>query len=169
MAPHSSTLAWKIPWTEEPGRLQSTGSQRVWHDWATSLSLHSEASLPFPIQLFESILNHADSISLISHCIDFWLGLVHGSYWQKTGGQKSQKIYGWFSNQIVEDRGIWHASVSLMVSQSQTQLSYWTTISKPPLSDVMASQTVAVPLLRSQLLCPQNRIPSVSPAPGIGW
>ena len=39
MAPHSSTLAWKIPWTEEPGRLQSMGSQRGGHDWATSLSL----------------------------------------------------------------------------------------------------------------------------------
>ena len=39
MAPHSSTLAWKIPWTEEPGGLQSTGSLRVGHDWATSLSL----------------------------------------------------------------------------------------------------------------------------------
>ena len=39
MAPHSSTLAWKIPWAEEPGRLQSTGSLRVGHDWATSLSL----------------------------------------------------------------------------------------------------------------------------------
>ena len=39
MAPHSSTLAWKIPWTEEPGSLQSMGSQRVGHDWATSLSL----------------------------------------------------------------------------------------------------------------------------------
>ena len=32
MAPHSSTLAWKIPWTEEPGRLQSMGSKRVGHD-----------------------------------------------------------------------------------------------------------------------------------------
>ena len=40
MAPHSSTLAWKIPWTEEPGRLQSpVGSLRVGPDWATSLSL----------------------------------------------------------------------------------------------------------------------------------
>ena len=39
MAPHSSTLAWKIPWTEEPGRLQSVGSWRVRHDWAISLSL----------------------------------------------------------------------------------------------------------------------------------
>ena len=38
MAPHSSTLAWGIPWTEEPGGLQSMGSQRVGHDWATSLS-----------------------------------------------------------------------------------------------------------------------------------
>ena len=37
MAIHSSTLAWKIPWTEEPDRLQSMGSQRVGHDWATSL------------------------------------------------------------------------------------------------------------------------------------
>ena len=39
MATHSSTLAWRIPWTEEPGGLQSTGLQRVGHDWATSLSL----------------------------------------------------------------------------------------------------------------------------------
>ena len=39
MAPHSSTLAWKIPWVVEPGRLQSMGSLRIRHDWATSLSL----------------------------------------------------------------------------------------------------------------------------------
>ena len=39
MAPHSSTLAWKIPWMEEPGRLQSMGSLRVGHNWVTSLSL----------------------------------------------------------------------------------------------------------------------------------
>ena len=44
MAPHSSTLAWKIPWTEEPGRLQSMGSLRVRHDWATSLSLFREGN-----------------------------------------------------------------------------------------------------------------------------
>ena len=36
---HSSTLAWKIPWMEEPGRLQSMGSWRVGHNWVTSLSL----------------------------------------------------------------------------------------------------------------------------------
>ena len=39
MAPHSSTLAWKIPWTEEPVRLQSMGLLRVGHNWATSLLL----------------------------------------------------------------------------------------------------------------------------------
>ena len=52
MAIHSSTIAWKIPWTEEPGRLQSMGSQRVRHDWETSpcitvqlISLHLFCSL----------------------------------------------------------------------------------------------------------------------------
>ena len=39
MATYSSTLAWRIPWREEPGRLQSMGSQRVGYHWATSLSL----------------------------------------------------------------------------------------------------------------------------------
>ena len=39
MATHSSNLAWKIPWTEEPGGLQSMGLQRVGHNWTTSLSL----------------------------------------------------------------------------------------------------------------------------------
>ena len=39
MATHSSILSWRIPWTEDPDRLQSMGSQRVGHDWETSLSL----------------------------------------------------------------------------------------------------------------------------------
>ena len=39
IATHSSILAWRIPWLKEPGGLQSTGLQRVQHDWATSLSL----------------------------------------------------------------------------------------------------------------------------------
>ena len=56
MAPHSSTLAWKIPWTEEPGRLQSMGSLRVGPDWATSLSLFTfmhwrRKSQPTPVFL----------------------------------------------------------------------------------------------------------------------
>ena len=39
MATRSSTLAWKIPWTEEPGRRQSRGSHRVRHDWVTTLGV----------------------------------------------------------------------------------------------------------------------------------
>ena len=44
VAPHSSTFAWKIPWTKEPGRLQSMGSLRVGRDWATSLSCIGEGN-----------------------------------------------------------------------------------------------------------------------------
>ena len=44
MAPHSSTLAWKIPWMEEPGRLQSMGSLRVGHDWVMRLHFHFSLS-----------------------------------------------------------------------------------------------------------------------------
>ena len=45
MATHSSILAWKIPWTEEPGRLQPMGLQRVGHDWAHTHSIHSMCSV----------------------------------------------------------------------------------------------------------------------------
>ena len=45
MAAHSRILAWRIPWTEEPGGLQSMGSQRVRHDWVTK---HSTAHQGFP-------------------------------------------------------------------------------------------------------------------------
>ena len=53
MAPHPSTLAWKIAWTEEPGRLQSMGSLGVRHGWATSLSLFSF------MQLEEEMATHS--------------------------------------------------------------------------------------------------------------
>ena len=43
MAPHSSTLAWKIPWTEEPGGLLSTGSRRVGHDFTFTFTFHFHA------------------------------------------------------------------------------------------------------------------------------
>ena len=56
MAPHFSTLAWKIPWTEEPGRLQSMGSLRVGHDWATSLSLFTFHALEKEMATHSSVL-----------------------------------------------------------------------------------------------------------------
>ena len=54
MAIHSSSIAWKIPWTEESGRLQSMWSQRVGHDWATSLSL--SLFWPIPKTIFRASL-----------------------------------------------------------------------------------------------------------------
>ena len=63
MATHSSILAWKIPWTEKPGRLQSMGSQRVGHDLATNIftftwcsksvcAPHHLSSPPFSLKSF---------------------------------------------------------------------------------------------------------------------
>ena len=57
MAPHSSTLAWKIPWMEEPGRLQSMGSLRVRHDWATSLSLFTFHAFEKEMATHSSVLS----------------------------------------------------------------------------------------------------------------
>ena len=50
IATHSSIPAWKIPWVEEPGRLQSMGSQRVRHDWETSLNLYGPLLTPVRLQ-----------------------------------------------------------------------------------------------------------------------
>ena len=71
MAPHSSTLAWKIPWTEEPGRLQSVGSQRVGHDWATSLSL---SCLEWVIILIYSLI--LDWNRILASSLGTWLRAV---------------------------------------------------------------------------------------------
>ena len=56
IATHSSTLAWKTPWTEEPGRLQTMESQRVEHDWATSLSLLLEIVPFIDLKMFLCLL-----------------------------------------------------------------------------------------------------------------
>ena len=56
MATHSSILAWKIPWTEEPGRLQSMGSRRVRHDWATSYT-----NFIYTLTVRDTQLNTTDS------------------------------------------------------------------------------------------------------------
>ena len=56
MAPHSSTLAWKIPWMEEPGRLQSMGSLGVGYDWATSLYFFTFHALEKEMATHSSVL-----------------------------------------------------------------------------------------------------------------
>ena len=90
MATHSSILAWRIPWTEKPGGLQSMGSRRVEHDWVTSLSLMNSVfctSTLFPPLLQEEVvISRERSLSLdleqvqkmklsikdFSHCSLFW-------------------------------------------------------------------------------------------------
>ena len=74
MAPHSSSLAWRIPWTEEPGGLRSTGLQRVGHDRATSL---------MDVQLIQ---HHLFKRLFLLHSIDF----AHLSKKKKT---KNNSVY----------------------------------------------------------------------------
>ena len=75
MATHSNVLAWRIPWTKEPGGLQSMGLQRVQHDWVTSLSL----SFQWVYSSFQGHFNHqlwiADLYSLFSFPI--WEGALY--------------------------------------------------------------------------------------------
>ena len=84
MAIHSSTIAWKIPWTEEPSRLQSMGSQRVGHNWVTSLTylltlskgflptvvdiIKFELNLPIPVY-FGSLIPKMSMFTLAISCL----------------------------------------------------------------------------------------------------
>ena len=63
MAPHSSTLAWKISWTEKPGGLQSMGSQRVRHDWRDSRQHNLP---PYSGIYFTQFLNHEDMVVVVA-------------------------------------------------------------------------------------------------------
>ena len=74
MAIHSSTIAWKIPWTEEPGRLQSMGPQRVGHNWATSLSIS--------YNIFGEGNGNPLQCSCLENPLDrgAWWAAVHGSH-----------------------------------------------------------------------------------------
>ena len=128
MAPHSSTLAWKIPWTEEPGRLQPMGSLRVRHDWATSLSLFTFVHWRRkwqPTPVFLPGKSHG------------WRSLVGCSPWGRKDSDMSEWLHFHFSLscigegngnplwcsclKIPRDGGAWWAAVS-GVTQGRTQL-----------------------------------------------
>ena len=83
MATHSSTLAWRIPRTEEPGSLQSMGSRRVGHDWETSFSLSLLPAVALPISpSINKYLRRIPSgfLSLPSCFHDFWKGICFNFY-----------------------------------------------------------------------------------------
>ena len=71
MATHSSILARKIPWTKKPGRLLSMGSQRVGHDWETSMSIYIPSPAPHPPR-------HKSWISLAAQWLRGWAAIARG-------------------------------------------------------------------------------------------
>ena len=147
MASHSSTLAWKIPWMEEPGRLQSMGSLRVRHDWATSLSLftflHRRGKRqPTPVLLpgesqgrgslvaaVYGVIQSQTRLKGLSSSSSSWLsGKESACQWRRYGfdpgssgeGNGNPFQYPCLGNPM--DRGAWWATVH-QVAESQTRLS----------------------------------------------
>ena len=104
MATHSSILAWKIPWTEEAGRLQSMGSQRVRHNWATST-------------IYSLTVGNSNGKESAHNLGD--LGLIPGSGRSPGGGHGNPLQDFCLENSM--DRGAWWA-IAHGVAKSQTRL-----------------------------------------------
>ena len=98
MAPHSSILAWRIPWMEEPGRLQSMGSLRVRSDWATSLPLFTfmhwrRKWQPTPVSCLENPRDRGAWWAAIYAVTQNWTQLM-----QLSSSSSSSQSYGFFSS-----------------------------------------------------------------------
>ena len=122
MATHSSTNAWKIPWTEEACRLQSTGSQRVWHDWATSLhfiSLHQDKKIQIT-KIMKERSFPGGSVGRESTCNAGDPSSTPG--WGRSPGEGNGNPLQYSCLKNPKDRGAWWAMVH-RVAKSQTQLS----------------------------------------------
>ena len=118
MATHSSILAWKIPWMEEPDRLQSMGSQRVGHDWAISLyrwlvhTVHY-VGLSWWLSSKESTCNAGDAGDL---------GSIPGS--GRSPREENGNLLQCSCWENPMDRGAWRLTVHRL-AESQTWLSDW--------------------------------------------
>ena len=113
MATYSSTLAWKIPWTEDPGRPQFMGSQRVGHDWETSHSLLFKSM--FLVSFPRWLSGKESSCHFMRHrrCgFDPWVRKIpRRRKWQPTsvflpGESHGQSLAGY--NQSIGSQRIWH-------------------------------------------------------------
>ena len=92
MATHSGIVAWKIPWTEEPGGLQSMGLQRIGHDWVprpTLLLTFTFSGTSLPVQWLRLCTAHAGGVGLIP-CQG--TKIPHTAWWKKTNKQKKNYI-----------------------------------------------------------------------------
>ena len=137
MATHSSTLAWKIPWTEEPGRLQSMGSQRVGHDWATLFTYFDDSysdrcemisHCGFNLHFYNSIMiSGASNVALVAknppaNAGDVRdTGSIPGLGRSSGGGHGNPVQYSRLENPM--DGGAWRATVH-GVTKSQTRLKW---------------------------------------------
>ena len=115
MATHSSTLAWKIPWTEDPCRLQSMGSQGVGHDWATSL--HLVKAMVFPIVMYgcESwIIKKAEHWRIDAFELWCWRRLLRVPWTARRSNQS-----------ILKEISPGYSLVGLMLSWNSNTLATW--------------------------------------------
>ena len=93
MSPHSSTLAWQIPWAEEPGRLQSMGSLGVRHDWVTSLSCTGEGhGNPLQCSCLENPRDRGAWWAAVSGVTQSWTRLK----WLSSSSSSSIEMIIWF-------------------------------------------------------------------------
>ena len=146
MAPHSSILAWKIPWMEEPGRLQSMRSQRVRHDWATSLQNKTK-----PV-LLKSLKGGT--------VLRKWL-LIHSEYVLKICQRSSSSLTHWTAKKFpkhfyYEPKCLLGFSSVQLLSRVRLFVTPWTVACQASLS-ITNSQSL-FKLMSIKLVVPSNHL-----------
>ena len=124
MATHSSILAWVIPWTDEPGGIQSMGSQRVGHDWATATVLVAGLLSVVLIMLkYAPSMGFPDSsVGKESACNAGDMALIPES--GRSPGEENGYPLQYSCLENSKDRGAWRATVH-GIKKSWTKLSNW--------------------------------------------
>jgi len=139
MATHFSVIAKKIPWTEEPGRLQSRGSQRVGYNWVSNTHTHSLKGLMLKLQYFDYLMWRVDSLEKTPV-----LGKIEGK--RRRGWQRIRWLDSITASvdmnlsklqETMKDRGAWRAAVH-GITKSQTWLGDWAATTAPsPMAPIL--------------------------------